>query len=391
MQCRDKNHRHVLIAALPLAILLAACGAGATPRSPSPSLATPTPSPTSNPTTPTPTLVPTPSPTAVPTPAAEPPLAVLSQGQELKVINGQGVEQWGLTTPQMEQIFGVSAQQIFNGVTAEEAGPNLVLFYNATSTLTSVAVLSHTGTVIGTASLPSPSNGFYVSSPDGTQWAWSVDQTPGPPSARHHGVIEVGGLGEPVRTAYTWVAPTNFTEQLMGWYSTGIIVHRVQFSGADDPAAAAWFALNPTAGTLTELFTGNEQYLLARNGVTAAALINDANAVLINGVTYTESNPLIENADPADISPDGAHVAVSRTNPSGGSGGDNPKLTVEMVTVADHSHIDLPNLTDHGWWTDDEILALTPSGDVWIYTLQGQPVSEICPANSAWWFHGAML
>ena len=142
---------------------------------------------------------------------------------------------------------------------------------------------------------------------------------------------------------------------------------------------------------MTELFTGNEQYLLARNGVTAAALINDANAVLINGVTYTESNPLVENADPADISPDGAHVAVSRTNPSGGSGGDNPKLTVEMVTVADHSHIDLPNLTDYGWWTDDEILALTPSGDVWIYTLQGQPVSEICPANSAWWFHGAML
>src|ERR1019366_9035943 len=189
MQCRDKNHRQVLIAALPLAVLLAACGAGATPRPPSPSPATPTPSPTSNPTTPTPTLVPTPSPTAVPTPAAEPPLAVLSQGQELKVINGQGVEQWGLTTPQMEQIFGVSAQQIFNGVTAEEAGPNLVLFYNATSTLTSVAVLSHTGTVIGTASLPSPSNGFYVSSPDGTQWAWSVDQTPGPPSARHHGVI----------------------------------------------------------------------------------------------------------------------------------------------------------------------------------------------------------
>lgn len=387
-QPRNQNHRHGLIATLPLAVLLAACGTGATRSSPSPS----SPTPSSNPTTPITTLVPSPSPTAVPTPAPEPPLAVLSHGQELKMINDQGVEQWELTNLKMEQIFGLSAQQAASqgfGVTAEEAGPNLVLF-GTTSTLTDVAVLSHAGTVLGTASLPSPTNGFYVSSPDGTEWAWSVDQTTNA-TGQHHGVIEVGGLGESVRTVYHWLAPTNFTEQLMGWYSTGIIVHRVESWGSGYDPAAAWFALNPTTGTLQELFTGNEQYLLARNGVTAAALINDPSAVLINGMQYAESNPLIENADPADISPDGAHVAVSRTNLSGGSGNDNPKFTIEIVTVADHSHIDLPNLTDYGWWNSNEILALTPSGDIWIYTLQGHPVSEIYAANSGWSFHGVML
>ena len=36
MQPRNQNHRHGLIATLPLAVLLAACGTGATRSSPSP-------------------------------------------------------------------------------------------------------------------------------------------------------------------------------------------------------------------------------------------------------------------------------------------------------------------------------------------------------------------
>ena len=299
------------------------------------------------------------------------------------MINGRGVEQWELTDPTMEQIFGVSAKQAASegfGVTAEEAGPNLVLFDGDTSNAADVAVLSHAGTVIGTASIPSATNGFYVSSPDGTQWAWSVDQ--GADADGEHGVIEVGGLAEPVRTVYQWSAPANATEQLNGWYSTGIIVHRFENSASSD-SADAWFALDPTTGTVQELFTGNERYLLARNGDVAAALTNDPSTVLINGVQYAESDPLVGNADPADISPDGSYVAVSRTGPSGDS--------IELVTVSDQSHVDLPNLTDYGWWTDNELLALTPSGDIWIYTIGGQRVSEIYAADSGWWYHGAML
>src|ERR1039457_4398683 len=101
----------------------------------------------------------------------------------------------------------------------------------------------------------------------------------------------------------------------MGWYSTGIIVHRVESWGSGYDPAAAWFALNPTTGTLQELFTGNEQHPAPRKRGPPPALINAPPPVLINGMQYGESNPLIENADPADISPDGAHVAVSRTNP----------------------------------------------------------------------------
>ena len=57
---------------------------------------------------------------------------------------------------------------------------------------------------------------------------------------------------------------------------------------------AAWFALNPSTGNLTELFTGNQQYLLTDNGVTVTALLNDPHAVLINGMMYSESKSSID-------------------------------------------------------------------------------------------------
>lgn len=388
MELRNQNRRRGLIATLPLSLLVAACGAtGASTSSPSTPTGTPTPSsPLTAPTTPAPTTIPTASPTPVPTPLPVPPLAVLSYGQELKVVNSQGVEQWGLSNAAMERIFGVTAQEALTqgfGVASLEAGPNLLLLYSPyLSSNTKVAVLSRAGKVIESGTAPAS---HLVVSPSGTEVAWSVDATPNA-VGEHHGQIKVSGLlGAAVRTVYNWVAPVGFTEQLDAWTNTGIIMQRVEYGGCGilyDPASA-WFAINPSTGTLTNLFSGNEQFLGASSGVTVAALINDSHAVLINGVAYSESKSSIEGAS---ISPDGADVAVSRINQYGGCGG-ALKYTVEMVTVANQSHIDLPNLSALGWWNDNEFVALTPSGSIWLYTLQGHAASEL---TSTWGFEGVL-
>jgi hypothetical protein len=419
MQPRNQNHRHGLIATLPLAVLLAACGTGATPSSPSPS--TPTPSPSSNSTTPTPTLVPTPSPTAVPTPAPEPPLAVFfggpgSQQGGLEVVNGQGVEQWGLTNAQEGQLFGLTAKQASNyNLAPQMGGSNLFFFYQATPTSPNkVAVVSRTGKLlgIGTApALPSPPydpsyTWSFVVSPTGTEWAWPVDQTPNA-NGKHQGVVEIGGLGEANRILYRWVAPVGFTETLVGWTDTGIIMQRTEdeyCGGGNDTAADAWFAINPRTAKLTELFTGNERFLGASSADTVASLINDPHTVLINGVKYSESKSVLAGAD---ISPDGAHVGVLRVsfNPCGG--GTIPKDSIEIVNVANHTHVDLPNLQLQSWWGNNEIVAVsdtpadnpaptTPvpdgygSASEWIYTLQGEKVSQILPANTQWGYQGTL-
>jgi hypothetical protein len=239
---------------------------------------------------------------------------------------------------------------------------------------------------------------FQVS-PTGTEWAWSVDQTPNA-VGKHHGVIEMGGLGEANRILYRWVAPVGFAEQLVDWTNTGIIMQRVQDEVCASTAMAAWFAINPSTGKLSELFTGNDQFLDARSGVTVAGLLDDAHAVLINGVKYSESKSIVYGAS---ISPDGAHVAVGREsfNPCGG--GNIPTTSLEMVTLANRSHIDIANLQLAGWWGNDEFVASPPdnappppgangyeSGSYWIYTLQGKPVSQICPVNTQWMYQGAL-
>jgi hypothetical protein len=379
MQPGNQNRRHGLIATLPLAVLLAACGttAATTTHSSSP--------------TPTPTATTTPAATITPLPV--PPLAVLSQGQELKVVNSQGVRQWSLSNAAMEKIFGVSASQAQTqgfGINSQIAGPNIILFYNITTSLTKVAVLSRTGNLVGSSTVPlSPGSFSQIEvSPSGTEWAWIVDQTPYA-TGKHHGLVEVGGLREAVRTVYHWVAPVGFTETVAAWTNTGIIMFRVQSGGCGvgfHPDFAS-FVINPTTGSLSDLFSGNENYLGASSGVTVASLGNDEHSVLIDGVKYSESKSSI---DGAYISPDGAHVAVSRINLSGGCAGSIPKLTVEMVTVANQSHVDLQNLTADGWWDDDQFIANNLSGSTWIYTLQGNAVSEICSASSGWGFSGVL-
>ena len=96
MQPRSHNHRHGLIATLPLALLLAACGAGASPSSPSRSTPTPTPVPTLVPTPSVPATTPTPSPTPSATVVANPLAVVGSENAgigpyTLGLVNAQGI------------------------------------------------------------------------------------------------------------------------------------------------------------------------------------------------------------------------------------------------------------------------------------------------------------
>ncbi len=389
---RSHNHRHGLIATLPLALLLAACGAGASPSSASHSTPTPTPSPT---------LVPTPSPTAVPTPAPEPPLALFYAGNgAMEVVNAQGVEQWGLTNAQEGQLFGLTAAQAGKYNFGPQSGNSNVFFsYQASPTsVIKVAVISRSGKLLGVGTAPalsSPGDASYswafVVSPTGTEWAWPVDQTPNS-AGQHHGVVEVGGLGEANRIVYRWVAPVGFTELLSGWTNSGIIMQRTPEGGpfpcgGYESADFAWFAINPTTGTLHELFTGNDQYIDASSGVTVAGLLSDAHTVLIDGVSYSESKSIVGGAF---ISPDGAHVAVGREsfNPCGG--GQVPQSSIAMVTVANHSHVDLQNLGIAGWWDNNDIVVST-NASLWIYTLQGKAVSEILPATNSWLFDSQIL
>jgi len=324
----------------------------------------------------------------------------------MAVFNGRGVEQWALTNAQEGQLFGLTARQASNYNLGPEMGnSNLFFFYQATPTSANqVVVLSRTGKLIGRGTAPalaSPGDlsysldSFQVS-PIGTEWAWSVDQTPNA-VGKHHGVIEIGGLGESNRILYRWIAPVGFSEELVGWTDIGIIMQRVQDGPCGGGAGEAWFTINPSTGKLAEL---SSQFIAASSGVTVTGPINNGHTVSINGVNYSESKSIVYGAD---ISPDGAHVAVGREsfNPCGG--GAIPTTSIAMVTVATHTHVDFSNLQLAGWWGNDEFVAYPPdnappppvandfeSASLWIYTLQGKPVSQICPVDTQWMYQGAL-
>ena len=384
MQPRIHNHRHGLIAILPLALLLAACGAATSPAT------TPTPTPTAT-VTATPTLIPTPTPTAAPTPTPEPPLAVLTDSSgNLKVINGQGVTQWSLTVAAQLKIFGFSLQTKGSNIRVVVAGSNIYLQSTLWGTTSGkVAVLTRNGSLLGIATTPPDPAGLngvtMVYSPGAPEWAWIIDQFPA--SQSHHGVINMGGLGEPNRIVFHWLAPADNVEALEGWTNTGIIIHREQYLGVDCnifyQPGSAWFALNPHTGTLTQLADGNKVALLAAssNDIVAAPL-SYAHDVLINGVTYTESKSQVTNAY---ISPDGSYVAVDRYSQTRCDlNADSGKNTVEMVSVASKTHVDLQNLDAIAWLSNTEFVANTPDGSTWLYSLTGKPIADICPVNSIW-------
>jgi hypothetical protein len=400
MKPTTENRRHGLIATLPLALLVAACGTAASTTKPATFPTTPT-------ATATPTPSPAPTPSAVPTPAPEPPLAFFVNygaalgAQQWKVVNAQGVEQWGLTPFQEGKLFGLTAQQVSNANLTPQAGAtNLFLIYQASATSSyQIAVFSRTGKLLGIGTAPgvgptpnsSESGNPFEVSPSAPEWAWTVDQTPNA-TGNHHGVVEVGGLGKTNQIVYRWAAPVGFTEQLDSWTDTGIIMQRIPegspfICGDFNDPASAWFAINPSAGTLHALVAGNEQFMDASSGVTAAGLINDSHTVLVNGVKYSESKSF---AGGAIISPDGTEVAVFRESFDPCGGGNIPTTSIEIVTLANQSHVDLPGLGLVSWWDSHQILANPTAGSLWIYTLQGKPVSELSPPGTPWNFIGVL-
>lgn len=60
------------------------------------------------------------------------------------------------------------------------------------------------------------------------------------------------------------------------------------------------------------------------------------------------------------------------------------------MTLANQSHVDLPGLGLVSWWDSHQILANPTAGSLWIYTLQGKPVSELSPPGTPWNFIGVL-
>jgi hypothetical protein len=149
----------------------------------------------------------------------------------------------------------------------------------------------------------------------------------------------------------------------------------------------AWFAINPSTNTLTELFSGNNDFQDASSGVTVATPIDAPHIVLINGVGYSESKSVVAFAN---ISPDGAHVAIFRESFDPCGGGAIPTTSIEMVTVANESHIDLSTLYFESWFGDSDVFAANSSGATWLYTLDGKPIIQMNPVASAWQILGVL-
>jgi hypothetical protein len=315
---------------------------------------------------------------------------------QLEVINAKDVQQWGLTQAQEAQYFGLTATQYGPIANSPQiGGSDLFFFIQSTPTSADqVAVVSRTGALIGRGTAPAFSlavtSPFQVS-PIGTEWAWTTDETPNA-SGQHRGVVEVGGLNEANRIVYRWVAPVGFTEQLINWTNTGIIMQRTELGGpfpcgGYDSTDYAWFAINPATDALTNLFAGNDWFQDASSGVNAATPMNAPHTVLVNGVSYSESKSV---ASSAAISPDGVHVAVFRQtfNPCGG--GNIPITSIEIITVATQSHIDLSTLYFDGWFGPSDIFAVRRDGSTWVYTLAGKPVVQIASVSLAIQLLGAL-
>ncbi len=362
---------------------IAACGSTTTPSVP--------------PSTPTPASSPTPTPSATPVQTVPPtlPLALFSTKNGLEVVNDQGVVQWGLTTTQMETMVDQNPkldsgpfQLDTNNANPVPAGPNIFIvgLPNASTPPPIVVVLSSAGKTLGSGPVsgPTPDFGLVVSSPNGTEWAWNV--TLGKNKAgQYFGAVEIAGIGVPTHTIYKWTAPVGATEAVNYWTDAGIILQRTgsnttctQYYSLNNAA----FIINPITGSLSDLFSGNQQFIYATSEVKVAGLYSNPNAVSINGTVYSEAGPFVVTG--ANVSPGGGHVVVNRENFLGQCGGNVPIDSALLVDVDTHSQIALPKLWESGWLNSSEFIAASNMA----YNLQGKPVNEIAPA--AWHYLGSV-
>lgn len=316
-------------------VALAGCGSA-------PSLTTP-PAISSTPHAQT-TLTPTAAPTTVPLP----PLAVIRVGTALVAVDDTGKVQWNLTQANMDAMLSAGTQ---NTIAARVAGPDVFLSVIATNPacVGRLVVLDGTGTSIGGGSFaPVQCQDDVFGGPTGSEWAYSVDDSP-TATTRHHGRIVVAGIGMAPHTVYSWVAPVGFLELVGGWTDMGIVMKRIGPGGCglgfhDDNAT---FLIDPVNGALSDLFSGSQHYGDVRHHV-AAGFASSASAVLVDGVTFDEPGTV---ANAVYVSPDGARVGVQRFV-LGGCAGDNSQQTIrtELIDVAAGAHTDVAGCGITGWF-----------------------------------------
>jgi hypothetical protein len=375
---------------------LAACGATVTPAV-RPSTSSPILGSTSSPST----SSTTPSATPVQTVPPAPPLALFSTSNGFEVVNEQGVALWGLTQTQMEVMVGQNPQLdkepfqlATNNVSPVPAGPNVLVvgLPGAATPPPVVVVLSSAGKIIGRGSVSgrTPDYDLVVGSPNGTEWAWNV--TLGTSKAgQSFGEVEIAGIGVPTHTIFRWTAPVGASEAVNHWTDAGIILER---TGSNTTCTqyfslnSAAFIINPVTGGLSNLFSGDEQFLAATTAVKVAGLYSNPDGVSINGVVSSESGPFVVVGASASVSPDGNHVLVNRENFLGQCGGNVPKDSVELVTVATQGHVDLPNIWEIGWLNNSEFLVVDAKGANWVYNLEGKLVQKLTPEN--WLYLGTI-
>jgi hypothetical protein len=319
-----------------LAVLAALIGCGSAPSVTPPVVSTPTPHAPA-----------TPTPTAVPTPQPLPPLALLRSDTEVSAVDASGHAQWSLTTAQVNTLLGAVGQ---DRTSIRVAGPNVLLSVVTTgpSPVGRVVVLDGTGVSLGGGSF-TPNNlaDDVFGAPTGSEWAYSVDDSPSS-AGRHHGRIVVAGIGVAPHTVFTWVAPPGDNEQVSSWTDMGIVMERVSLGGcgAGFHPDSASFLVNPRSGTLRDLFSA-DHYGDARHGVQAAFAAHSPSMVIINGARFDEAGTV---ADRVFVSPGGTTVGVGRFSVAVCAGTTTVTVSTELVNVATGDHTDVRGCELSGWF-----------------------------------------
>jgi hypothetical protein len=175
----------------------------------------------------------------------------------------------------------------------------------------------------------------------------AVSATSAPSKQHHHGRILVAGIGVPQHTVFSWVSPVDFSERVAAWTDMGIVMERVNAGGCGigfhgDEAS---FLIDPTTGTLTNLFMGGDHYGDARHNVRVAFANRSSSSVLVNGITFDEPGSV---ANDVFVSPDGSRVGVQRFS-QGGCAGVSPTLSTQLINVNSGAHVDIAGCGITGW------------------------------------------
>jgi hypothetical protein len=287
--------------------------------------------------------------TAPPTPAPLPPLAVLQSDTALTAVDDGGKVQWSLTRAEMNTLLSATAH---DAISARVAGPNVILSVvpAASTTKGRLVVLDGTGTSLGASSFtPNNAADDVYGSPSGSEWAYSIDDSPAS-ATRHHGRIIVAGIGTAPHTVFSWVAPAgSVNERVAGWTDMGIVMERISLEGCGVGfhSDSASFLVDPVAGTLTDLFVGGDHYGDARHGVKVAFAARSSSAVVVKGVRFDEGGTVV---DSVFVSPDGSRVGVGRVSVVVCAGSPTLTVSTELIDVSTAGHSDITGCEISGWF-----------------------------------------